>query len=82
MEAHTCYETIIQPTDVAARVKTILRSAGGMVQSGNELRNNNTIVHPNGQLIEKREARLVIEPVIAVIDYLEEVEADITLEEG
>jgi HEPN domain-containing protein len=79
---HTCYETIIQPADVSARVKTILRSAGGMVQSVNELRNNNTIAHPNGQLIEKREAQLVIKLVNAVMDYIETVEADITLEDG
>lgn len=76
-QLHTCYEASIQPTDVAARVKTILRSAGGMVQTVNELRNNNTIAHPNEQLINKREAQLVIRLVNAVVDYIEAVEADI-----
>lgn len=75
---HTCYETIIQPADVAARVKVILRSAGGMVQSVNELRNNNTIAHPNSQLIEKREAELVIRILNAVIDYIEAIEASLS----
>ena len=74
---HTYYEDSIQPADVGDRVKTILRSASGMINAVNELRNNNTIVHPNGQLIQKREAQLVIRLVNAVVDYIEDVEASI-----
>lgn len=71
---HGFYGSFIQPADVAERVKNILRSAGGMINAVNELRNNNTIAHPNGQLIRKREAQLVIRLVNAVVDYIEDVE--------
>jgi len=75
---HGYYGGSIQPADVADRLKTILRSAGGMINAVNELRNNNTIAHPNGQLIQKREAQLVIRLVNAVVDYIEEVENNLT----
>ncbi len=71
---HWYYGDSIQPADVAERLKTILRSAGGMINAVNELRNNNTIAHSNGQLIQKREAQLVIRLVNAVVDYIEDVE--------
>lgn len=71
---HGFYGGSIQPADVADRVKSILRSAGGMINSVNELRNNNTIAHPNGQLIQAREAQLVIRLVNAIVDYIEDVE--------
>ncbi len=71
---HGYYGDSIQPPDVAERLKTILRSAGGMINAVNELRNNNTIAHPNGELIQKREAQLVIRIVNAVVDYVEDVE--------
>ena len=71
---HGYYGNSIQPPDVAGRVKGLLRSAGTMINSVNELRNKNTIVHPNGQLIQKREAQLVIRLVNAVIDYIEDIE--------
>lgn len=74
---HGCYAVVIQPTDVGDRIRIILRSAGGMVNAVNELRNNNTIVHPNGQLIQAREARLVIRLVNAVVDYIEDVEKNL-----
>lgn len=71
---HGFYAAAIQPHDVGERIKTILRSAGGMINAVNELRNNNTIAHPNGQLIQAREAQLVIRLVNAVVDYIEDVE--------
>ena len=71
---HTFYEGNMQPVDVGERVKTILRSAGGMINAVNELRNNNTVAHPNGQLIQEREAQLVIRLINAVVDYIEDVE--------
>ena len=49
-----------------------------MINAVNELRNNNTVAHPNGQLIQKREAQLVIRMVHAVVDYVEDVENGIT----
>ncbi len=71
---HGFYGGSIQPTDVGDRVKTILRSAGGMINTVNELRNNNTIAHPNGQLIQARGAQLVIRLVNAIVDYIEDIE--------
>ena len=73
---HAYYADQIQPADVGDRIKGILRSAGGMVNAVNELRNNNTIAHPNGQLIECREACLVIKLISAVVDYIEDVEKE------
>lgn len=72
---HGCYAEIIKPKDVGDRIKTILRSAGGMVNAVNELRNNNTVAHPNGQLIQIREAELVIRMVNAIVLYIEDVES-------
>lgn len=74
---HGYYGDSIQPSDVGERVKGILRSAGGMINAVNELRNNNTIVHPNDQLIQAREAWLVIRILNAVVDYIEDVENSI-----
>lgn len=73
---HSYYAGTIQPSEVGDRIKTILRSGSGMVNAINELRNNNTIAHPNGQLIQEREARLVIRLVNAIVDYIEDVEDD------
>ena len=75
---HAYYASIIQPSDVGERIKMILRSAGGMVTAVNELRNNNTVAHPNGNLIPKREAQLVIRLVNAIIDYVEDIERSIS----
>lgn len=76
---HGYYGNTIQPADVANRVKGILRSAGGMINAVNELRNNNTIAHPNGQLIQAREAQLVIRLVNAIVDYIEDVENQVVI---
>lgn len=71
---HDYYGNNIQPPDVAARIKTIMRSGAGIINSVNELRNNNTIAHPNGPLIQEREAQLVIRLVNVIVDYIEDVE--------
>lgn len=60
------------------RVKKILRSANGMVVAINEIRNNNSIAHPNEDLIQEREAKLVIRLVNVVVDYIEDIEEAIT----
>lgn len=73
---HAYYASAIRPTEVGDRVKTILRSAGGMINAVNELRNNNTVAHPNGQLIHAREAQLVIRLVNTIVDYIEDIEND------
>lgn len=74
---HEFYGNYIQPQDVATRTKTIVRSGAGIINSVNELRNNNTIAHPNGELIQKREAMLVIKLLNAIVDYIEEIEKSI-----
>ncbi|WP_367657646.1 abortive infection family protein [Dialister invisus] len=56
----------MQPQKLAAQIKTTVRSAIGVVDSVNELRNNNTVAHSNGELIQKREAQLVIRLVNTV----------------
>lgn len=71
---HDFYGKTIQPPDVAEKIKKIMRSGMGMVNAINELRNQNTIAHPNGALIQKREAQLVIRLVNAMVDYIESVE--------
>ncbi len=70
------YGNSIKPAVVAERIKSILRSAGGIIKSVNELRNNNTIVHPNEYLIQKRDAELVIRIVNALLDYIEEIDQE------
>jgi hypothetical protein len=74
---HEYYKNNIQPYDVATKIKTILRSGGGIINSVNELRNNNTISHPNILLIQKREALLVIRFLNAIVDYIEDIERSI-----
>lgn len=71
---HGFYEVNIQPPEVSDRIKAVLRSAGGMINAINELRNNNTVAHPNGQLIQKREAQLVVRLVNLIIDYIRDIE--------
>lgn len=71
---HHYYGSHIQPQDVAERIFNLLRSGNVMINAVNELRNNNTIAHPNGALIQKREAKLVIDMVHAIIAYIEDIE--------
>ena len=51
-----------------------------MVTKINELRNNNTVAHANIQLIQKREAELVIHMINALLNYIEDVESTVTFE--
>ena len=73
---HSHYRTAIQPPDVADKIKDIIRSGGSMVTKVNELRNKNTVAHANTQLIQKREAELVIRMLNALWDYIEDIEKD------
>ncbi len=56
----SAYDSVIEPVVVAGRIKSVLRSAGGIMNAINELRNNNSVAHPNEQLIKEREAKLEI----------------------
>ena len=71
---HSYYGAAIQPPDVAGRIRDIIRSGSNMVIKINELRNNNTVAHANTQLIQKREAELVIRMLNALWDYIEDIE--------
>ena len=71
---HKFYGSNIQPADVAKRIKEVIRSGIGIINSVNEMRNNNTVVHPNNLLIQKREAQLVIRIINSIVNYLEEIE--------
>lgn len=55
------------------RVEQILRSANGIIQALNEIRNNNSFAHPNDQIILKDEAKLALEIAKSLVDYLQEV---------
>ena len=74
---HQYYAKNITPPELAGRVQAIIRSGAGMINAVNEIRNNNTIAHPNVQLIQEREAKLVIRLVNAIVDYIEDVEETI-----
>ena len=71
---HSCYGEQIRPPEVAERVKKIMRSANGMIDAINEIRNKNSIAHPNEKLIQEREAKLVIRLLNTIVDYIEDVE--------
>ena len=73
---HYYYADTIQPPDMAERIKKILRSGSSIVSMVNEIRNNNTIAHPNEQLIQKREAELVIHIVRAMVNYIDGIERE------
>ena len=72
---YTRYKSVILPESIGNRIQTVLRSGSGIINTINELRNNNTIVHPNEQLIQKREAQLVLRLTNALVDYIEDVNA-------
>ena len=44
----------------------------------NELRNSIAAVHPDGQLIKKREAQLAMGMADSVVDYIEDIEKELS----
>ena len=60
-------------TDISGLIKTTLRSASGVINSINELRNRHSLAHPNDDLISAREAQLCIRLVKELSDYIEKV---------
>ncbi len=59
--------------DQSGIIKTTLRSASGVINSINELRNRHSLAHPNGSIISVREANLCIRLVKELSDYIEKV---------
>ena len=60
-------------SDQSGLVKTALRSASGIISSINDLRNRNSLAHPNGSIITSREAKLCIQITKDLITYIEQV---------
>mgnify|MGYP003767250253 CR=1 FL=1 len=71
---HFFYGSRIQPPEVGNLVKTSMRSAAGIISVLNEARNRHTVAHPNATLIQRREAKLVIQMIKVMVDYIEEIE--------
>ena len=69
---HTYVGTHIA-TDQSGVIKTTLRSASGIISSINDLRNRNSLPHPNNSIITSREAELCISLVKDLTDYIEKV---------
>ena len=72
--AFSDYIKYIQQSDVGDRAKTILQGAGEIISAINELRNNITAAHPDGQMLEKREALLAIDIAESIVEYIDDIE--------
>ena len=72
------YDSHIQPSEVGDRIKNILLSTGELMDTINELRNSIAAVHPDGQLIKKREAQLAMGMADSVVDYIEDIEKELS----
>ncbi|MBR3124467.1 MAG: abortive infection family protein [Mogibacterium sp.] len=73
------YCSHVQPSDAGERIKTILLNTGGIIDTLNELRNNSTAAHPDGQMIEKREAQLAIGLINSIVDYIDDIEKELII---
>lgn len=62
------------PFETDDRTGIILQSAGKIFDTLNESRHNNTAAHPDGQMLEKREAQLAIGLASSIVDYIEAAE--------
>jgi hypothetical protein len=69
---HTYVSTNIA-TDQSGLIRTTLRSASGVINSINELRNRHSLAHPNDSIISVREAKLCVKLVKELSDYIEQV---------
>lgn len=55
------------------KIGTILKSMTGAISSINDLRNKNSLSHPNENIVNNRDAKLAIETVKMITNYLEEI---------
>ena len=76
---HEHYCSHAQQPDAGDRIRTILLSTEGFIDTIDRLRNN-TAALPDGQLygklLEKREAQLAIDLLNSLVDYIEDVEKE------
>lgn len=70
---HTKINAEIGSSAIADLIKTTLRSASGIISSMNDLRNRHSLSHPNDDLLDKREAEMVIALIKTVSDYINKV---------
>lgn len=68
---HSLIDKAVSPEEIAENVKKVIRSANGMIQTVNEIRNNHSLAHPNEKIIGKNEAKLVIGLIKNIVSYLE-----------
>lgn len=76
---HEYYSSRIQPPDAGARIKTLLLGTGEFMDAVNGSGNSITAAYPDGQQIEKREAQLAISLVSSVVEYIDDVEKELSL---
>ncbi len=55
------------------KIGTILKSMTGAISSINDLRNKNSLSHPNEYIVNQRDAKLAIDAVSLIINYLEKI---------
>lgn len=81
----TAFSDYIKQADLEDRARAILRSAGEIIDTINELRNFDTIkesentdtsAQPDRQLIGKREAQFAIDLANAIVEYTDGIDGD------
>ena len=64
--------------DFGDRDKTILKSAGDIFDAIDGSGNDDTAAYPAGQRIEKRDAQLAVSLANSIVDYIEDVEKELS----
>lgn len=67
---HTDISSRMAPSPIADLLRTTLRSASGIVAAFNDMRNRHSLAHPNNDLLSVREAKLAINLIRIVSDYI------------
>lgn len=70
---HMEFSANIGSTEIAELIKKSLRSASGIISAINEMRNRHSLVHPNDDLLQKREAELAIKLIKDLSDYINKI---------
>ncbi len=63
----------IEPKPVADLIKTLIRSASGVISSINDIRNRHSLSHPNEKVIGENEALLAIKIIKELANYINEI---------
>ena len=56
------------------KIGTILKSMTGVISSINDLRNKNSLSHPNEYIVNQRDAKLAIDAISIIINYLDKID--------